>query len=182
MTHDQFRILTPGLKQTRRDELYEPFIAAAVEFDIDTPARLAAFMAQILHESSGFRYFREIWGPTAAQRNYEGRKDLGNTEPGDGKRFLGRGPIQITGRANYSKYGDLLKLPLIEKPELLEQPPAGFRSAALYWRENGLNPLADLDSNVSFREITRRINGGYNGLEDRKRLWAKAKGVIYAGA
>ena len=126
-------------------------------------------------------YVREIWGPTAAQLRYEGRRDLGNVEPGDGKRFLGRGLIQVTGRDNYKAATRALRAvesraPDFEQdPVALEQPPWAALSAAWFWQSNGLNELADKDQ---FTTITRRINGGLNGLEDRLQLWARAKAAF----
>jgi putative chitinase len=137
--------------------------------------RVAAFIAQIGHESGQFRYVREIWGPTAAQRGYEGREDLGNTMPGDGRKYCGRGLIQITGRANYAKCGEALGLDLINHPELLELPQHAAMSAAWFWKQKGLNDLAD---RYQFITITRRINGGLNGLDDRIELWKKAQAVL----
>src|SRR5690606_17393021 len=98
---DLFRKAT-GLSASRAQDWYPYVRAACIEFEITAPTRLAAFLAQVGHESGGFVYAREIWGPTEAQKRYEGRKDLGNTQPGDGSRFRGRGLIQITGRANYT--------------------------------------------------------------------------------
>lgn len=144
-------------------------------YRIDSPARMAAFLAQIGHESGQLRYVREIWGPTPAQSRYEGRKDLGNTQPGDGKRFMGRGLIQITGRENYRKAGAALGLSLLDKPELLEQPEWAATSAAWWWANHGLNELADAGE---FEQITRRINGGLNGQRERLELWARAKEVL----
>lgn len=146
--------------------------AAAKTFGINTPIRLAHWLAQLAHESGGFKYVREIWGPTDAQRRYEGRKDLGNTEPGDGVRFKGRGFIQITGRANYTAcsqdtFGDDR---LVKNPELVESDPAV--SAGWYWSKHKLNALADRDDIVS---ITVRINGGKNGLAERQAYLAKFK-------
>lgn len=145
------------------------------EYAINTPARQAAFLAQIGHESAGFRHTRELWGPTPAQRRYEGRADLGNTEPGDGRRFLGRGLIQITGRTNYTKCARALGLPLLERPELLEAPEAACRSAGWYWSVHGLNRFADTDQ---FGALTRAINGGYNGLDDRIARWLLARRTL----
>lgn len=142
---------------------------------IDTPKRIAAFLAQVGHESGQLRYVREIWGPTAAQRGYEGREDLGNTVAGDGSKYRGRGLIQVTGRANYAKCGKALGLDLINYPELLEQPQWAAESAAWFWEVNGLNELADRDQ---FQTITRRINGGLNGLADRLEIWERAKAVL----
>jgi putative chitinase len=148
---------------------------AMQHYQIVGPKRAAAFIAQIGHESGQLRYVREIWGPTAAQRGYEGRADLGNTVPGDGRKYCGRGLIQITGRANYAKCGEALGLDLINHPELLELPQHAAMSAAWFWKQKGLNDLADRDE---FNTITRRINGGLNGLADRLELWKKARGVL----
>ena len=148
---------------------------AMQRYRINTPVRQAAFLAQIGHESGQLRYVREIWGPTVAQKGYEGRKDLGNTQPGDGARFKGRGLIQITGRENYRKAGAALGLPLLDQPELLEQAEWAATSAAWWWASHGLNELADAGR---FEQITRVINGGLNGQADRLVLWNKAKAVL----
>lgn len=150
-------------------------------YEINTPLRKAAFIAQLAHESGQFRYFEEIWGPTPAQRKYEPTyakgKKLGNKRVGDGKRYKGRGPIQITGRANYAKYGMLLGLDLITHPELAATPKVGFEIAGLYWKLNGLNQLADKQH---FKTITKRINGGFNGLQDRLKYYHKALARLLA--
>ena len=138
-------------------------------------ARAAAFIAQVGHESGQLRWVREIWGPTAQQVGYEGRADLGNTVKGDGSKYRGRGLIQITGRANYTACGEALGLDLIDMPELLELPQFAAMSAAWFWSTHGLNTLADQGD---FPKITRRINGGLNGLEDRLHLWERAKKVL----
>ena len=137
--------------------------------------RVAAFIAQVGHESGQLRYVREIWGPTAQQAGYEGRADLGNTVKGDGSRYRGRGLIQVTGRANYAACGEALDLDLINKPELLEVPQWAAMSAAWFWSMKGLNTLADQGE---FVKITRRINGGINGLEDRQALHDMALKVL----
>jgi predicted chitinase len=146
------------------------------EFSITTPPRAAAFLAQLAHESGQLRCMEEIWGPTSAQCRYEPvsrlAARLGNTEPGDGKRFKGRGPIQLTGRANYRRYGRALGVDLIGQPELAATPQVGFRVAGLFWKQNGLNELADAQR---FKAITRRINGGFNGLADRINFYERAK-------
>lgn len=155
-----------------------PLGAACAFYGIDTPARLAAFLAQISHESGAFRRVREIWGPTDVQRRYEGRKDLGNTQPGDGERFKGRGFIQTTGRFNYAKTRDRLRerfgdVPDFEQdPEALEEMRWACLSACDYWDSRGLNALADAGN---FEQITRRINGGLNGQADRLARWERAK-------
>ena len=149
--------------------------AAMVHYQIIGPKRVAAFIAQIGHESGQLKYIKEIWGPTAAQAKYEGRKDLGNTVTGDGSKYRGRGLIQITGRANYMACGEGLGLDLIKQPELLEKPQHACMSAAWFWTTKGLNTLADAGQ---FDKITRRINGGLNGAADRQALYARAHKVL----
>ena len=154
-----------------------PLTSAMDEFQINTPARQAAFLAQCGHESGQLRYVREL----AAGDAYEGRKDLGNTQLGDGIRFKGRGLIQITGRANFAACGKALVLDLIKHPELLEEPVNACRSAAWFWSAHGLNELADMGD---FLKISVRINGRNkktglpNGWDDRQALYGKAKEVL----
>ncbi|WP_256586941.1 glycoside hydrolase family 19 protein [Pseudomonas sp. GW456-12-1-14-TSB6] len=156
--------------------VFAPALNTAMQhYQIVGTKRASAFIAQTGHESGQLRWVREIWGPTDAQRGYEGRKDLGNTVAGDGRKYYGRGLIQITGRANYAKCGEALGLELISHPELLELPQNAAMSAAWYWKQKGLNDLADRDQ---FNTITRRINGGLNGLADRLALWEKARAVL----
>ncbi len=152
---------------------------ACILHGIHTRARLAAFLAQVGHESGGGRWVREIWGPTDAQRRYEGRRDLGNDQPGDGKRFLGRGLIQITGRANTTAARDALRpdLSLDAFCRWLETPEGAAESAAWWWAKRGLNVLADAGAFVT---ITRRINGGTNGAADRMARWKAAREALAA--
>lgn len=160
----------------RQAGVFVPALNTAMNrYGIVGTARAAAFIAQLGHESGQLRFVREIWGPTAQQLGYEGRADLGNTERGDGSKYRGRGLIQVTGRANYKACGEALGLDLINNPELLEQPHYAAMSAAWFWATKGLNTLADQGD---FVKITRRINGGINGLEDRRQLWDKAKKVL----
>ena len=182
LTIEQLQAIMPLLPAAKRTT-YFPFLTAAVsEFGIDQPARTAAFLAQLAHESAQFKFMEEIWGPTAAQRRYEPpdklATTLGNTEPGDGFRFKGRGPIQVTGRANYRRFGDLLGLDLVATPAQAASPEVAFRIAALFWSKKGLNALADRVTPEAFREITRRINGGFNGLAERQRFYETAKTVL----
>ena len=182
LTIEQLQAIMPLLPAAKRTT-YFPFLTAAVsEFGIDQPARTAAFLAQLAHESAQFKFMEEIWGPTAAQRRYEPpdklATTLGNTEPGDGFRFKGRGPIQVTGRANYRRFGDLLGLDLVATPVQAASPEVAFRIAALFWSKKGLNELADRVTPEAFREITRRINGGFNGLAERQRFYETAKTVL----
>ena len=168
----------PRLPLHRAEEFIEPLNAALAEFEISTLARRAAFLAQIGHESGDLRYWREMWGPTPAQKRYEGRADLGNTEPGDGFKFRGRGPLQVTGRANYQRVGEELGIDLLNHPDLLELPEEGFRSAGLFWKEHRLNEIADSDNEPAFRVITKVINGGFNGWDDRLARWRRAREVF----
>ena len=160
----------------RQAGVFVPVLNAAMgKYGIVTNLRVAAFIAQVGHESGQLRYVREIWGPTAQQAGYEGRADLGNTVNGDGSKYRGRGLIQITGRANYAACGEALGLDLISKPELLELPQHAAMSAAWFWSMKDLNTLADKGD---FVKITRRINGGLNGQADRQGLYDKALKVL----
>ena len=174
MTPQQLAIST-GARIDRATEWLPAIEAAMQEYEINTPARQAAFLAQIGHESGGLHWLVELWGPTIAQQNYEGRADLGNTEPGDGYRFRGRGLLQTTGRHNYQRTGEALGVDLVAKPELLATPEYAARSAGWYWKTHKLNELAD---DGSFKLITRRVNGGLNGYEQRAELWEAAKEVL----
>lgn len=148
-----------------------------LEFSINTPSRMRCFLAQVAHESMQLRRTREIWGPTPAQQRYEGRRDLGNTVPGDGRHFMGRGLLQITGRTNYlfcssALYGDHT---LLFTPELLEQASGASRSAGWFWYLHGLNELADAGD---FSKITLRINGALTTLTERTAFLNRANQVI----
>ena len=161
---------------SKRASAFLPFIQETMDrFEISASRlRVAHFLAQIAHESGELRYTREL----ASGAAYEGRHDLGNTGPGEGIKFKGRGLIQITGRANYLKvsaalYGDAQAL--IETPELLETKEAACLSAGWFWGANHLNPLADGDL---LERVTRRINGGTNGLAERAKYLARAKEAL----
>ncbi|AZD20578.1 Lytic enzyme [Pseudomonas chlororaphis subsp. aurantiaca] len=155
--------------------------AAMAHRYINTPKRMAAFLAQVGHESGQLRYVRELGNDQYLSKYDTGSlaARLGNTPEadGDGQKYRGRGLIQVTGRDNYRQcslglFGDERLLAL---PQLLEQPQWAAESAAWFWQQNGLNELADRDQ---FNSITRRINGGLNGLEDRLQLWARAREVL----
>jgi putative chitinase len=156
----QLCAIMPRLKKDKAEQYLPLLNAAMAEVEINTPRRRAAFLAQLAHESAELRYFEEV----ASGEAYEGRKDLGNTQPGDGKRYKGRGPIQLTGRNNYRSAGKALGLDLEGTPQRAADPDVGFRVAGWFWKANKLNPLADAGN---FDAITRRINGGYNGKADR---------------
>lgn len=161
-----------------RAETFLPYIESAMEeFEINTPERQAAFLAQVGHESGGLKFLVELWGPTEAQRRYEMRVDLGNTEPGDGYLYRGRGLLQTTGRANYEATGKALDEPLEEHPELLGMAELASRSAAWFWKKHGLNELADAGE---YLLITRRINGGTNGYTKRLALYEIALPLLEA--
>lgn len=170
ITVDQLRSIMP-FGRSRIDPYASPLNDAMDIYNINTPQRQAAFIAQIAHESAEFRYVEEI----ASGEAYEGRSDLGNVMSGDGKRFKGRGLIQITGRANYANCGAALNLDLLAEPELLKTPENATKSAAWFWMTHGCNELADADN---FRKITLRINGGLNGYDNRLEYWRRAKDVL----
>lgn len=133
---------------------------------------LAAFLAQCSHESGGFRYMSEIWGPSLQQQRYEGRRDLGNVQKGDGYRYRGRGYIQLTGRSNYRQAGKDLGLPLEERPELVETVDIAAKVAVWYWKKYVVPNISNWDDT---RAITRIVNGGYNGYQDRLARYAAFK-------
>jgi putative chitinase len=170
------KLLTDMGVRLDRARTFEPLLEDVFhEFAINTPARQAAFLAQIVHESGFFRFLVELWGPTAAQARYETRYDLGNVAPGDGYKYRGRGLIQLTGRGNYQRCGAALGVDLIAQPELLGEPGLACRSAGWFWQTHGCNELADAGA---FERLTKRINGGLNGYPERLALWEAAKAVV----
>ena len=174
ITVQQLLLILPNAGQVAG--VFVPVLNTAMNrYQIVGLKRVAAFIAQIGHESGQLKYVKEIWGPTVAQTRYEGRADLGNTHAGDGSKYRGRGLIQITGRANYKTCGEALVLDLINQPQLLEKPQHACMSAAWFWAIKGLSTLAD---EGKFETITRRINGGLNGLADRQMLYARALKVL----
>ena len=141
---------------------------------IDTPLRQAHFLAQVGHESGEFRFRAEIANGEA----YQGRVDLGNLQPGDGRKFKGRGLIQLTGRANYGDYGRAIgrEAELLEQPELIEtDPELCVDVAGWFWAKRNLNSFADADDLTT---LTKRVNGGLNGIDDRRRLLMRAKALL----
>jgi putative chitinase len=149
------------------------FSETLAAYEIDTPLRIAHFMGQVTHECAGFRTTEEF----ASGAAYEGRLDLGNTEKGDGRRFKGRGLIQLTGRANYREMGATLGLPLEDEPERAAEPLLSLRIACEYWKSRNINDPADADDLL---EVTRRVNGGLNGLEERREFLRRAKTALAA--
>eukprot|EP00999_Lentomonas_sp_LEN2_P003124 NODE_973_length_1081_cov_93.061845_g929_i0.p1 GENE.NODE_973_length_1081_cov_93.061845_g929_i0~~NODE_973_length_1081_cov_93.061845_g929_i0.p1 ORF type:complete len:138 (-),score=14.97 NODE_973_length_1081_cov_93.061845_g929_i0:55-468(-) len=134
---------------------------------------MSAYIAQIGHESLGLLYFEEL----ASGEAYEGREDLCNYNPGDGPRFKGRGVIQLTGRCNYEAFGASIGKDLDADPESVAFPALGFRASIWFWQVNNLNNWSTC-SYDDFLELTRRINGGYNGLDDRLNRWYQAHRVL----
>jgi putative chitinase len=181
------------------DSVIDALDAAMRRFEIDTPSRMAAFAAQLAHESGqlqrwtenlNYRWerLRQVF-PTyftsdaqarafdrkperIANRVYAGRMGNGSEASGDGWRYRGRGPIQLTGRDNYRACGSAIGVDLVGDPDLLSTPGPGCLAAAWFWARNGLNALADAGDFVT---ITRRINGGLNGLAERREFWEQAK-------
>ena len=180
LTEQQLLMIFPGAR-TRSGLFILALNNAMARRNISTPGRIAAFLAQIGHESGQLQYVRELGGEKYLEKYDTGDlvMRLGNSPEadGDGQRYRGRGLIQITGRSNYLQcsralFGDER---LLQQPELLELPQWAAESAAWFWERNGLNELADVDE---FNSITRRINGGLNGLQERLLLWKQSKTVL----
>jgi putative chitinase len=171
VTDAKLRGITPRARDADVARFYLPLLPTMVAYEVNTPLRQSHFLAQVGHESGSFHYTEEL----ASGAAYEGRADLGNTQAGDGPRFKGRGLIQLTGRANYLAYGrdkgrnftDGDNPAIIATDASLAVDVAGW-----FWARNHLNALADQDDVMA---ITRRINGGLNGLADREDYLARAK-------
>lgn len=170
VTEGQLRLIVPSTAASQLRKFVAPINITMAEFGISTPLRQAHFLAQLAHESANFTAVEEF----ASGIEYEGRADLGNFFPGDGPRFKGRGLIQITGRSNYTACSAGLGLgsQLVERPTRLTEDELAARCGGWFWSANDLNSLADRD-NVF--EVTRRINGGFNGIDDRIEKLGNAK-------
>jgi len=171
VTLEQLRAICPLTKSGRLAVFVEPLNDAMPEFGINTPPREAAFLAQAAHETMGFVHLKEIGSGV----RYEGRTDLGNDEPGEGMAMKGHGIFQLTGDKNFQAAGVALHGDrdwYRYNPDLAAEPLEACRIAGWYWSCINANSLADADN---FREITRRINGGYNGMDDRLAYWERAK-------
>jgi putative chitinase len=207
ITLAQFRALFPALKTAQAESYLAAFADSLNRFQINTDLRLAAYSAQLGHESvdltrwiENLNYttaarIRETWKsrfPTVAsaqlfvrqpqklaEKVYGGRRELGNVQAGDGWRFRGRGPIQATGREMYAWLSGQLSLNLTADPDLLLQPSAGFAAAAaIYAIRKNCNTLADSGLETDFKAQTKRINGGYKGWEDRKKRWLRNQQIL----
>ena len=192
LTADQLRRITPGTPIDRINVFLPHLNKYLPIYGIDTPIEVASFLSQVLHESGGFKWMREIWGPTSAQARYErdfnqpftktNKRNslafkLGNNIQGDGKKFMGRGPIQITGRTNYTRmskdmFGDNR---LLHNPEILATPEYGIISSCIYWKWRNMDAI---DDDLSIKEETKKVNGGYNGLDDRQKYFNRALKVL----
>lgn len=202
ITDAQLRQIMPNLKPVAF-AVYLPHLQRAMtEFQINTPLRTAAFVAQLAHESQELGRFEEnlnySWQglrsvfskyfltdaeakayerqpERIANRVYANRLGNGSESSGDGWKFRGRGPLQITGRSNYKSCGTSLGIDLVSNPARVAAPEIGFRIAGLFWRKNGLNELADQQK---FEEITKRINGGLKGIAERRAYYERAKEIL----
>ncbi|MEX2631495.1 MAG: glycoside hydrolase family 19 protein [Tistlia sp.] len=157
--------------RARVAQFHAPLVGAMTAAGIATPLRRAHFLAQIGHESGGLRWTEEL----ASGDAYEGRRDLGNREPGDGRRFKGRGLIQLTGRANYRAFGEAVGQDLLSEAgarRLAVEPALAVAAAIWFWTRHALNELADRDDLAA---VTRRVNGGLTGLADRAAYLRRAK-------
>jgi predicted chitinase len=143
-----------------------------VLYKITTTPRLRHFLSQIAHESGGLQYMQEI----ASGKDYEGREDLGNVNPGDGPKYKGAGVIQLTGRANYQAFSKAIADPKVMDGVAYVASKYPFTSAGFWWSNNNMNALCDRGASVE--EVTLRVNGGYNGLDDRKSYFDKARGIF----
>lgn len=179
MTPDDLRKIMP-YSAGKVDLFAQPLNDAMAQFEINTARRRAAFIAQVAHESGELHWLRELASGAAYEPARPGApvneraKELGNIYPGDGPKYRGGGLLQITGRTQYLACGKELGVDLVAQPDLVETPAIAAKSAAWFWSVRGLNELADTDH---FGEITRRINGGYNGLDERLFYWLEARKV-----
>jgi len=160
------------------DELLASLNDCLTRYEITTPKRLRHFLSQIAHESAALKSMVEIWGPTEAQLGYEGRADLGNTEPGDGEKFSGAGPLQVTGRHNQTAFGDEIGDPEVAKQgTIYVAKKYPFQISGFWWAIlNDMNSLCD--RNPTVEQVTRRVNGGVKGLRDRQRYYERCCNVI----
>lgn len=177
---EQLQAICPRTKTGRLALFVEPLNAAMSEFGI---IRVAEWLANVAHESGGFVYTAEIWGPTEEQRRYDSRADLGNTKPEaidvaqrhgstPGRWFMGHGLIQTTGYDNHCEARDALGIDCVENPMLLTEPLDAARSAGLFWQRRRIDELDD------FERMVRRVNGGLNGLSDRYAYFGRAKAAL----
>lgn len=185
ISREQLLKAVPGLYAKRLDEFVASFNMWAIPYHLDTPKRMVHYLAQVFHESGALRYVVEL-ASGAAYDTGPKAVALGNTpeKDGDGQRYKGRGYIQLTGKANYQAYkdSDLCLIDVIAYPERVAEFPHNQMASLWFWQRNKLNDIADLDDGTNSEEIvkriTRKVNGGYNGLDERlKYYWAFRKEV-----
>lgn len=168
ITDTQLKQIYPFSTSANRAKYLLYFNTLLPEYGITTLIRIQAYFAQIGHESGQLNYSEEI----ASGKAYEGREDLGNIHLGDGIWYKGRGLIQITGRSNYQTLSNAFGVDFIQEPELLQEPKWAVKSSLWFWKVKGLNAIAD---SGDFKFLTRKINGGYNGLSDRIEILERCK-------
>lgn len=171
ITREMIKAIAPNSKEEIIGPLVGYLNKYMPKYEVNNYLRVCHFLAQAAHEAASFRTLEEY----ASGAAYEGRKDLGNTQRGDGVRYKGRGIFQLTGRANYRTIGAKIGKDLENNPELAESPEVSVLTALEYWKSRNLNKWADEDN---VEKITRLINGGLNGFEDRKKYLARCKQVI----
>jgi putative chitinase len=157
---------------TISDRIINDLNACLVRFQINTSVRIRHFISQISHESGGGKWMKEL----ASGDDYEGRKDLGNTQPGDGRKYKGAGFIQLTGRANYSDFSKYMNDPKVMDGVDYVALNYPATSAGFWWYNNRMNALCD--RNPLIEEVTRKVNGGLRGIEDRKVYYNRCLEVI----
>lgn len=171
ITKDILKKIAPQANDKIISDLEHYFDEYLQKYNVNTYLRVCHFLAQAAHESAGFRTLEEY----ASGAAYEGRKDLGNVNAGDGKLYKGRGIFQLTGRSNYQAYGQKIGVNLEAKPALAADPKISVLTALEYWNSKKLSDYADKDDILT---ITKRINGGTNGLDSRKEFLDRAKKII----
>ena len=180
ITQKQLLDAVPGLYKARLDEFVASFNMFHAYFGLNTRDRIIHYLAQVFHESGSLRYVEEL----SSGAQYEGRKDIGNTQKGDGKRFKGRGFIQLTGRKNYQDFynDEWCSDNIVAYPNLVSNFPLNQMVSMWFWDRNNLNDLADLDNGTNgediVKKITRKVNGGYNGLDERVKFYQKFKKIF----
>lgn len=176
ITISQARAIMPTARQADLERFVPHLNILLPPYGIDTHLRFAHFIAQVAHESGALRWVQEI----ATGEAYEGRKDLGNVQPGDGRRFKGRGLIQLTGRSNYAQFARMLERPdIMAEPSLVAtEPDLAVLTACWFWRTRNIDRWADEDD---LERVTRAVNGGLNGLADRRDYLVRAKRILGVG-
>ena len=177
VTLPQLRAVMPELPLAKAELYIAPLNRAMAEFKIDDRLRICAFLGQVAGESGELAWFQEFASGWEYDISVNPRlaRELGNLKVGDGPRYKGRGPIQLTGRSNYVACGKALGIDLVDNPNLAIQPSIAFRTAGWFWSTHGLNQLADQED---YRGITLRINGGYNGYAARLAFYEHALAVF----